>query len=308
MEYYHARPQSIESVVAKLILRINGRKKLLERQSTKGDYTDFDIPLPPDFITRDLQVETTRIGEKNVFIISPVDSKSEKNVLFLHGGAYVQNMSSHHWQLVGQLSWSTGCTFTVPDYPMAPDHNYMDAFAMVETLYQEMIVKTDPDNIIFMGDSAGGGFALALAQKMKIGQVVKPGRVILISPWLDFTLTNPLIPPLERKSLLLELKSLLKVSRSYAGDTPGNHYQLSPINGPLDGLPEISLFTGTHDLLFPDCLKFKNLMLEQGLSLNYYEFPKMIHDWPLISFLPEAKAAVKIIETLISSTNQKKYL
>ena len=305
MEYYHAGPQSMVSVVAKLILKITGRKKLLEKQWMKGDYTDFDIPFPPEFITRDLRVETTHVGERNVFTISPVDSGSEKNVLFLHGGAYVQNMSSHHWQLVGQLSRSTGCTFTVPDYPMAPDHNYMDAFAMVESVYREMIVKTDPANIVFMGDSAGGGFALALAQKMKIGEGVTPGRVILISPWLDFTLTNPLIPPLERTSLLLELESLLKVSRSYAGGTDGRHYQLSPINGPLDGLPEISLFTGTNDLLFPDCLKFKNLMLEQGLNLDYYEFPKMIHDWPLISFLPEAKAAVKIIETLISCTNQK---
>ena len=300
MEYYHPNPQSTESAIARLILRITNRKKGLEKQSIKGDYSDYDCPEPPRSITRDLIVETTRITEWKVLTIRPVKLLSEKTVLFLHGGAYVQNISKLHWHLVGQLIRETGCTFVVPDCPLAPAYTYADAFRVVEPHIMRLYGSCDPKNVIFMGDSAGGGFALALAQKMKMEQAALPGQLILISPWLDFNLKNPQIPAVESNDLILEAKGLLQATRSYAGETDGSQFQLSPINGLLEGLPLISLLTGTHDILYPDCVLLKNLLQGKNIDLNFYEFPKMIHDFPLISFLPEAKAAIGIIANLIS--------
>jgi len=301
MYYLHPNPQSLESVIVKLILRVTNRKKGLERQARKGDFSDSDCPEPPVMITKDLTVETAVADGRKVFTIRKPGSTSEKSILFLHGGAYVQNISARHWELVGQLIRLTGCTFIVPDYPLAPENTYVDAFNMVEPHLMRLYSHCDPLNVIFMGDSAGGGFALALAQKMKMEKVALPGQLILISPWLDFTLQNPEISAVESKDLILEMKGLLQASRSYAGDTIGSHYQLSPINGPLEGLPRISLLTGTHDILYPDCLLLKNRLQETGTDMNFYEFPKMIHDWPLISFLPEAKAAIRILSNLITS-------
>lgn len=300
MHYLHPNPRSLESSIVNLILRTTNLKKRLERQARKGDFSDSDCPEPPVMITKDLTVETAVVGGRKVFTIRKPGSASEKTVLFLHGGAYVQNISARHWELVGQLIRQTGCTFIVPDYPLAPEFSYVDAFNMVEPHYMRFYGNCEPNNVIFMGDSAGGGFALALAQKMKMEKVALPSQLILISPWLDFTLQNPEIPSVESNDLILETKSLLAATRSYAGETDGSHYQLSPINGPLEGLPRISLLTGTHDILYPDCLLLKNRLQETGTDMNFYEFPKMIHDWPLISFLPEAKAAIKIIEDLLS--------
>ncbi len=301
MHYLHPNPRSLESSIVNLILRITNLKKRLERQARKGDFSDSDCPEPPRMITKDLSVEAAEARGRKVFTIRKPGSASEKIVLFLHGGAYVQNISKLHWGLVGQLIRQTGCTFVVPDYPMAPGFTYAEAFRVVEPHVMRLHGSCDPKNVIFMGDSAGGGFALALAQKMKMEQAALPGQLILISPWLDFTLKNPEIPAVESSDLILEMKGLLLATRSYAGNTDGSHYQLSPLNGPLEGLPFISLLTGTHDILYPDCVLLKNLLQEKNIGMNFYEFPKMIHDFPLISFLPEAKAAIGIIANLITA-------
>jgi len=58
----------------------------------------------------------------------------------------------------------------------------------------------EPDDLIMMGDSAGGGFALALAQKLKNESIDQPAQIILLSPWLDITLTNPDIKEIDRKA------------------------------------------------------------------------------------------------------------
>jgi epsilon-lactone hydrolase len=299
MEYYHAEPESLGSIIGKLILGVTKRKKGFEKQFKLGDFTFNDHPSPPVSFSRHYHVENRLVHGRNVFTISPKKDPTGKVVLFLHGGGYVNNMVKQHWQFVGQLVRATGCTVVVPDYPLAPEHTYTDTFSMVEAVYLDLLSGVRQEDLILMGDSAGGGLGLALAQTMKIRQAPQPARIILIAPWLDFTLTNPGIDEVEKNDLLLDRKGLLMASRAYAGDTDPTHYQLSPINGPLDGLGRISLFIGTHDLLYPDVLKLKNLLEGKGIEADYFEFPKMIHDWVVITFLDESVAALSLLKKLI---------
>jgi len=46
-----------------------------------------------------------------------------------------------------------------------------------------------PKRIVLMGDSAGGGLSLALAQALGPGRLAAtPGHIVLLSPWLDLTI------------------------------------------------------------------------------------------------------------------------
>jgi acetyl esterase/lipase len=58
-------------------------------------------------------------------------------------------------------------TIIAPDYPLAPKFTYKDSFEMVIPIYKELVSKVGGGNIILMDDSSGGGFALALAQKLR---------------------------------------------------------------------------------------------------------------------------------------------
>ncbi|MFJ1256964.1 alpha/beta hydrolase fold domain-containing protein [Cupriavidus sp. CuC1] len=137
-----------------------------------------------------------------------------------------------------------------------------------------------------MGDSAGGGMALALAQVARDTGRALPGRLVLLSPFLDATGSNPAIDALEPLDPMLSKLGGIECGRVYAGGDPVTLPQVSPIYGSLRGLPPVTLFIGTHDVLLPDCRTYRALAEQQGLPLRYYEYEGMFHVWMLLP-MPE---------------------
>jgi acetyl esterase/lipase len=223
---------------------------------------------------------------------------SEKQILYLHGGAYVQNFNIFHWKFLVELVRTTNSTVTAPDYPLAPASTYKESFDMVQILYLQLLSQTAPHNLILMGDSSGGGFALALAQKMREEGLNQPGQLILLAPWLDITLSNPEINDIDPHDPFLEKESLQKAGYLYAGNTSPDHYLLSPIYGSLQGLGKISVFAGSKDILVADARKLKSLAAAHGSQLNYFEYRDMVHGWMFLN-LPESKKARQQIIDLI---------
>ena len=187
------------------------------------------------------------------------------------------------------------CTVIAPDYPLAPRHTVDDAFAMLDQLYRELLVTIQPENLVVMGDSAGGGLTLALAQKLRDDGLPQPAHLTLLSPWLDVTLVNPEVAPLVKQDPMLEPVSLKAAGLAWAGKRLPTDPLVSPIYGSLKGLAPISLFTGTHDLLFADCRKLQAQAAAQNIPIDYHQAEGMLHVWMLIP-TPEAKLAVAQIK------------
>lgn len=234
----------------------------------------------------------------NVFTLNHPIAKSSICVVYLHGGAYVQGFTKLHWSFITQMIESTHCTVIAPDYPLAPQYTYKATFELVISVYKQVTVNTDPANIILMGDSSGGGLALAIAQQLKKDNVSQPAQIILLSPWLDITLSNREIEALDSRDPSLGIKGLLMAGRAYAGDTDPYHFLLSPIYGSLEGLGFISVFAGTNEILVADTRKLKQIADAKGIPFRYFEYPGMIHAWMLLGF-PESRTARKQIFELI---------
>jgi acetyl esterase/lipase len=174
---------------------------------------------------------------------------------------------------------------------------------MVMPLYKEIILQTAPSDVILMGDSAGGGFALALAQKMLEEDVPQPGKIILLSPWLDITLKNPEITSIDRMDPFLGVHGLRKAASAYAGNTDPGNFMLSPVNGPLEHLGKISIFIGSKDIFVADTRKLNRLMEAKGITLNYREYKDMVHVWMLLNFRESKQAREEIIKLIRSDAD-----
>lgn len=289
---------SIQSKLFTLFFRLIRKKGLLRKQLVRGKGSIFTSPEPPDFLLKYCNIRKTELNGQAVYTLIPKHLKSNKHILYLHGGAYVQGMVIWHWKFIGELMRRCNCTITIPDYPLAPGCTYEVSFEMVQKVYQELLSDTPSNAFIFMGDSSGGGFALALGQLLERNSLPQPGQLILLSPWLDLTLTNPAINSIEAEDPFLDRESLRTAGRLYAGCTPVEHFLLSPINGSLKGLGRISLFTGSKDLLVADARKLQAMAMDQGIELLYFEYPDMVHAWMFMP-LPESKEAMKQITELI---------
>ncbi|KRG15284.1 alpha/beta hydrolase fold domain-containing protein [Lederbergia galactosidilytica] len=286
---------------------------LLKRLSNKDSFTDEQLYseflkerqkenekpyVLPKYIQRKFHIKKQSFNGMDCYIFNQEKKQSEKSILYLHGGGYIKQPSVYHWSFLGKIAEETAAKIYVPIYPKAPNHQYKESFDKVLPVYEWILETSNEKNIILMGDSAGGGFALALAQLLLEKGLSQPGKIILLSPWLDITMKNPDAYVLEDKDPMLGIYGLIQMGKAYAGDTNLNHYLLSPINGKINGLGKISLFIGTHEVFLPDARRFRDIALSQGARINYFEYPKMNHIFVLYP-IPEAKKATKEIVNII---------
>ncbi len=263
-----------------------------------GKHNLYHCPEPPARILQYSHVHKVQVNGRNVFTIEPKNNKKSRHVFYLHGGAYVQGFTKLHWYFLSELATRSGHTVIAPDYPVAPRYTYQESFAMVIEAYKQLIANTSPHNIILMGDSAGGGFALALAQKINEMCIPRPDRIVLLSPWLDITLSNPNIKHIDNEDPFLGIEALRQAGKLYAGDLNPDNYLVSPINGMLEGLGKISVLAGSKEILVADTRKLKALAKSQGIDINYYEHVDMVHAWMLLNFPESKKAKQQIIDLL----------
>ena len=217
---------------------------------------------------------------RNIFIVTPKNKqKSNLKILYFHGGSYVAEATEQHWQFIEQIVNDTGATIIFPDYPLTPKYNYKDVFKMVVPLYKEIIDRIDSNYFVLMGDSAGAGLGLALEERIAQDNLTMPAKTILISPWLDVRLTNPAIDEVQKNDKQLNKETLRLAGLAYAGEDGIQSYLVNPIEGDLSKLKNITILTGTHDILNPDVHKLKEKAEREGTSIEIKEYEQASHIW-----------------------------
>ena len=235
---------------------------------------------PPKSVSKNYNLKEYDYLHRQVFTIEPdIEESSGKVIMYLHGGSYVGELYKEHWNFFRDLIKDTGATIVVPDYPLTPQYRYTDVFGMVLPLYREIVKRVEKENFILMGDSAGGGIALALAEEAGKEGLNQPSKLILISPWLDVTMKNPKIDTVQKHDKMLNKKVLTVAGVAYAGGKDMDKYLVSPINGPLDKLENVIIYTGTYDILNPDVHTFEKLAKEKNLKLDIRETKGAAHIW-----------------------------
>ena len=262
---------------------------------------------PPKSLSKNYNLKEYDYQHRQVFTIEPDEEESSgKVIMYLHGGSYVGELYREHWNFFRDLIKDTGATIVVPDYPLTPQYKYTDVFGMVLPLYREMVKRVEKENFILMGDSAGGGIALALAEEAGKEDLNQPSKLILISPWLDVAMKTPKIDTVQKHDKMLNKKVLTIAGVAYAGGKNMDKYLVSPINGPLNKLENVIIYTGTYDILNPDVHTFEKLAKEKNLNLDIRETKGAAHIWLIKRYTDKkydddkAKAAYNNLVQLIN--------
>jgi acetyl esterase/lipase len=227
------------------------------------------------------------------------------HLFYLHGGGYVLDVAGLHFETVCKLCKMLGASATVPIYPLAPEHKAPEVLAAMRGLYDEVAEQHGADKLTMMGDSAGGGMTLALAQMLKADGGAMPASLVLWSPWLDATATAEGQSAIERKDRMLSQSGLKACGKAYGGDLPLDDPRLSPLFGALDGLPPMAIFSGTSDVLLVDGQRLAAKLQEKGVTtFVYHQYADMFHVWMLLP-VPEGRQALAqtaaFIERLMAS-------
>lgn len=225
--------------------------------------------------------------------------ETRKKILYLHGGYNVLQPSPFHWRLLDKLTLNTLHEVVLPIYPKAPEYHIDDTYQAIRKVYNQLVDEVGTKHIVVMGDGSGGGLALRLVQTLIEEQQSTPKQLFLISPLLDATLSNPNITQdLVEKDILVSKYGVNELMKVWANDLPLSDKRVSPIYGEIKGLPPVYIFGGGREINNPDMNLFAYLLEEQGQFVDFKEYSKMVHDFPIYPIRQSHKVLKQITKAI----------
>ncbi len=213
-----------------------------------------------------------------------------QTVFYFHGGAYINQPNNQQTAMAARTAKETGAEVVLMVYPKEPVYNCETAYALCLSYYLDYLDSYDCGKVVFMGDSAGGGLALGLAEVLMQEEKPGPEELILISPWVDLSMTNRELENYLARDPMLGIDGLRRMGEVWADGLPMTDARVSPLYGDLSGLCPVTLTTGTWEVLYPDTVLLAQKLEEAGVDCHLIIGERMIHCYPICP-IPEAKAA-----------------
>ncbi|WP_434599880.1 alpha/beta hydrolase fold domain-containing protein [Streptomyces sp. A5-4] len=222
-------------------------------------------PLPSD-----TSVRTLHLGDRPAERITVGATSGAGAVLYLHGGGHTVGSPATHRSLAAHLAREIRRPVYLLDYRLAPEHpcpastrDALDAFGALTSV---------EGHVALAGDSAGGGIALAVAQRLTADRGPQPSALVLISPWV-----NPAEVADRERDLVINRRWALSCAAAYLGGGDPSDPSYAPLLGPLAGLPPTYLHTNTRELLYGQCLDLAVSLRRAGVALRFVESTVLWH-------------------------------
>lgn len=213
---------------------------------------------------------------------------SDRTIIFIHGGAYVNEINYQHFLYCWLLSRRLNAYVLAPVYPLAPKHSCTETFELITDLYNEY----SDDTLIMMGDSAGGGFVLSFCQYLNSINLSQPENIVVFSPWVDISMSNDYD---SSNDPILGEVGLREIGKSWAGDLDTLDYRVSPLYGDNKSIPKTLIFAGDNEIFYKDILRYCENLEREGVDYRLIVGKGLFHIYPLFP-IPEARSAFKEVK------------
>jgi monoterpene epsilon-lactone hydrolase len=277
-----------------LYVRLTRKKRYVTREAGIAFLHSAKGPSePPPKVLAGCDVTTHRVQGRDVHVLRRRGTTASDGgvVVYLHGGAYTNEIVEQQWAFAATLAQQTGLEIQVPIYGLAPHSTAVEAVGLVAEVVDTVVAQGR--SCVLVGDSAGGGLALVVAQQAQPQVREGVAGLVLIAPWIDLTMSNPAVNAVERTDPWLTRAGLHPIAQAWAGDLALDDPVVSPLFGTLTDLPPIEVWVGTRDITLPDCRDLERRMpVGSGFELHVEE--GAIHDYPLLP-TPEGRAATREI-------------
>ena len=223
----------------------------------------------------------------------PVGAGRDKVILYTIGGGYISGTCNDHRILVVKVAQTSGIAVLMFNHRLAPEHPYPAALDDALTAYRWLLEKgTVPENILIMGESAGGGLCLATLLAVRDQGLPLPVGAVALSPWTDLKLTGDSYRTKANVCIAPPGMSVI-CSKYYVGDHDPTEPGISPLYGDLHGLPPLFINVGEYEALLDDSTRFAAKAKAAGVDTTLVIGKKMIHCYPLMAgIFPEATQAL----------------
>lgn len=293
-------PSVQHQLLTRVLPVIRGSSEVTDPERVRRDILAAQAkadPSPPRRGLAGLVVERRTAHGLPVFELRPRGATPDRTVLYVHGGGFVSGLDRFHWRYAARLVRGLGVRVVLPSYPLAPVHTWRDALGPLVDLFDELAAQT-AQGVVVMGDSAGGGLAVSVAQRLAGRPGHQPTHLVAFAPWVDLTGKTPGTEAAARVDPWLTLSKLRLYGTWWGAGDPA-HPDASPLHGDLGGLPPTLVLCGTRDLLVPQSRALVRRAGRAGTPVTYVEEPGLLHVYPVLP-IPEARRAWHQVRTFLT--------
>ena len=146
----------------------------------------------------------------------PPDARAGVAILYLFGGGYVLGSPASRRKTAGHLARAARARILVPSYRLAPEHKFPAAVDDARRAYQWLIGEgVEPARVVIVGDSAGGGLAVALMLSLREHRLPMPAGCVALSPWADLACTGESMTTRAAVDCMVTREGLLEMAAWY---------------------------------------------------------------------------------------------
>jgi epsilon-lactone hydrolase len=244
-------------------------------------------PLPPG-----VKVMPTKLGGIPIAEVTIDGVEPSHVVLYFHGGVYVMGDAALAAGLASAIAQRTQAKAISVEYRLAPEHPYPAAVDDALAAYKGLLDEgTAPSDIVFAGESAGGGLAVATLVNARDHGLPLPAAAYAMSPYADLTLAGASMDSRGALDPLLSRMALEARIPDYAADTDPALGLISPIFADLSGLPPLIIQAGSHEVLLDDAVRLAGRAAAADVEVTLEITPQVPHVFQAYQGILEEGAA-----------------
>jgi monoterpene epsilon-lactone hydrolase len=255
-------------------------------------------------VAADIAVSEREVGGVPAYLHTPPDADVSQIGIWLHGGGYVFGSQRSHGSMVAEGARAAGCPILHPQYRRAPEHRYPAALEDAVAVYAAVLAEgRSPDEVVMIGDSAGGGLVLTTLLAARDRDLPMPRAVACISPWTDLACTGETFRTLADDDPMVSTSVTLAVAEAYLAGVAAQLPYVSPLYGDVHGFPAALIQVGERELLRSDAERLAAKLTAAGSPVTLEVWPGMVHVWHLHhTRLAKGRAALARLGTFLRSS------
>lgn len=291
--------RTIKGVVKPVVSRIRFSRRFMKFSQLGFDAVTLALPVPSS-----VHIARAHMGGvPGEWLIAGRNVRSNRVVLYFHGGAYFFGSPRSHRAVTWRLSRECRAKVLALDYRQPPDWAYPAPLEDAVRAYKALLdTGYRPEHIVLAGDSAGGNLSLVTLLRLRELNMPLPAAAVLISPWGDLTCSGESIHRNADRDPLIPLGALRFVAKSYSRGQDAAAPLLSPVFADYTGLPPLLLQVGSTEVLYSDAVRVADQAKRAGVEHTLQVWEQMPHVFhALAAWLPEASMALREIGVFVNA-------
>ncbi len=284
---------SLKYSIIKTLFHIIPMQKMMAKpydELLKMFHTAEAKPAIPELKDPELTFQTHKVESFPVLEISH-KKKSEYVCIYVAGGGMLKYPKPSQAKELVTLAKETGRNMLLPYFPLAPEHDLIDALNMLYATYKMALEHYPAEKIAFLGGSSGAAMVIWLMSYInKQGEgVPMPGKLALSSPGSALSAEErKRAEELNKTDLIMSTTALDNIFKGMIGDKELPDELLYTSRGIYEGIKDVYLSYGGDEIFSAAAQSTAQCLKSYGAKVTLEIADGMYHTYAMMPLVKEA--------------------